>query len=70
MAVQFSGHAKSMISSEQSANRTAQSTQGDLFGDLDSVADGIGKRIAEGILGRIQSFPEREHVFAQNKLVV
>jgi hypothetical protein len=33
---------------------------GELFGDFDSVADGIGKRIAEGILGRIQSFPERE----------
>jgi len=41
-------------------SRTEQSTQGELFGGFDSVADGIGKRIAEGILGRIKSFPERE----------
>jgi hypothetical protein len=41
--------------------RSTHSTdQGELFGGFDSVADGIGKRIAEGILGRIQSFPERE----------
>lgn len=37
-----------------------KSAEQDLFCDLDSVADSIGKRIAEGILRRIQSFPERE----------
>jgi hypothetical protein len=40
--------------------QSEKSTQGDLFGGFDSVADGIGKRIAAGILGRIESFPERE----------
>lgn len=43
-------------------SRTEQSTQGELFGGFDSVADGIGKRIAEVILGRIQSFPERADI--------
>jgi hypothetical protein len=46
--------------STPSKPQIAQSTQGELFGNFDSVADSIGKRIAEGILGRIQSFPERE----------
>ncbi|MGD9746466.1 MAG: hypothetical protein AB7I98_08170 [Verrucomicrobiales bacterium] len=36
------------------------SAQEELFGAFDPVADGIGYRIAEGILGRIESFPERE----------
>jgi hypothetical protein len=41
--------------------RSTHSTdQGELFGGFDSVADGIGKRIAEGILGRISSFPEHK----------
>lgn len=40
--------------------------QGDLFGGFDSVADGIGKRIAEGIMGRIQSFPEREALLGRH----
>ncbi|WP_397382238.1 hypothetical protein [Prosthecobacter sp.] len=40
--------------------RSTENIQSDLFGGFDTVADNIGKRIAEGILGRIQSFPERE----------
>lgn len=35
-------------------------SQSDLFVDFNSVADGIGKTIATGILGRIASFPKRE----------
>ncbi len=44
----------------QTTSKVTTRTQGQFFGSLDSVADDIGKRIAEGILERIQSFPERE----------
>lgn len=48
------------MTTSHSARRTHGTEQGELFGNFESVANGIGKRIAEGIMGRIQSFPERE----------
>jgi hypothetical protein len=42
------------------ASHAGQPAVADLFYDIDSVADGIGKRIAEGILERIETFPQRE----------
>ncbi len=41
--------------------------QGELFDGFDPVADGIGKRIASGILARIESFPQREALLARQK---
>jgi hypothetical protein len=48
-----------MITTSNTTHGSAN-TQGELFNSFDHIADNIGKRIAHGILERIQSFPERE----------